>query len=418
MFPIPRRATAALFLLTLAAPAVPGEAEFVAWAKQRLRPIDASDGVFRVLDSRIRQARIIGMGESVHETEPFLSFRVRFLKDLIRREQVTALAFESGLAEAVALDAYVQGNAATVDLPAALPGGFAHLVGIREFIEWLRAWNQGEGRKNPVHVYGADVPGRQASMLPALDRLEELTDGEPRIKARIEAIRPLAAKVAAPWWRPAQEKYDALPAEQRASLQDAVASLQAEVNHLAASDDDRSEWIRRVALVISQSETMSRLGPFSPTVPRDLAMADNLMWILSRLGRNERLVYWAHNAHVQKTEVTGPGVPEGRFPPTGLRLAERLGRAYVAVGCAYGGPSRDGGAPLPEASIDAVLAHASSAPFLLLLDDPKPPPAVRAWLTDEHPMRFQVQHLLVPLGLAFDAVAYFDHAERAGAVGR
>ena len=186
----------------LAAP----EDDFVAWARQRLRPIDASGAAFRALDPRIREARLIGMGESVHETEPFLSFRVQFLKDLIRRERVTALAFESGLAEAVALDAYVQGRAATIDLPAALPGGFAHLRGIREFIEWLRAWNQGEGRKRPVHVYGADVPGRQASMLPGLDRLEELTSGHAEIKARIDAVRPLAVKVAAPWWRPAQEK--------------------------------------------------------------------------------------------------------------------------------------------------------------------------------------------------------------------
>ncbi len=398
------------------------EDDFVAWARQRLRPIDASGAAFRALDPRIREARLIGMGESVHETEPFLSFRVQFLKDLIRRERVTALAFESGLAEAIALDAYVQGSAATVDLPAALPGGFAHLRGIREFIEWLRAWNRGEGRKRPVHLYGADVPGRQASMLPGLDRLEELTSGQAEIKARIDAVRPLAAKVAAPWWRPAQEKYDALSATEKGELQSAAARLVEDVNRIVVGADDRSEWTRRVALAISQSEAMSRLGQFSPTVPRDLAMADNLMWILGRLGRGERLVYWAHNAHVQKTEVTGPALPAGRYRGTGFRLHERLGRAYVAVGTAYGGPSRDGGAALVSGSVDAALARVSSAgAFLLSLGGSSkaaPSAAVHAWLSEERPMRFQALHLLVPLGTAFDAVAYFDRAEPAAVVGK
>ena len=400
-------------LLAVAAPTLAAEAEFVMWARARLAPLDASSQAFRALDSEIRRARLVGMGESVHESEPFLSFRVRFVKDLILRHQVTALAFESGLAEAMALDAYVQGRAASVDYPEALPGGFAHLSGIRDFIEWLRAWNQGEGRPRPVRVYGADVPGREASMLPGLDRLEELTAGNMEVKARIDAIRPLASKIAAPWWRPAQEKYEALPVDEKAALAADVTRLVEAVNRLTAVDSDRLEWTRRVALVIAQSEAMSRLGQFSPTVPRDLAMADNLMWILGRIGPGERAVYWAHNAHVQKTPVTGPPLPPGRYPGTGLRLNERLGRGYVAVGTAYGGPSRNGGADLAEGSVDAALALVSATAFLLPLGGKRPPEKVASWLSEERPMRFQVEHLLVPLGTAFDAVAYFDHAEPA-----
>lgn len=403
-------------LLALAAPTLAAEADFVTWARARLAPLDASNQAFRALDGQIRRARLIGMGESVHESEPFLSFRVRFVKDLIVRHRITALVFESGLAEAMALDAYVQGRAASVDYPAALPGGFAHLSGIRDFIEWLRAWNRGEGRARPVHVYGADVPGRQASMLPGLDRLEELTADKVEIKTRIDAIRLTASKVAAPWWRPAQEKYDALPTEEKATLAADVTRLVEETNRLSGSDADRLEWTRRVALVIGQSEAMSRLGQFSPTVPRDLAMADNLMWILGRIGPGERAVYWAHNAHVQKTAVTGPSLPPGRYPGAGVRLHERLGRRYLAVGTAYGGRSRNGGTALAEGSIDAALAHVSATSFILPLGGKRPEAKVASWLSEERPMRFQVEHLLVPLGRAFDAVAYFDHAEPAPVV--
>lgn len=134
-------------------------------------------------------------------------------------------------------------------------------------------------------------------------------------------------------------------------------------------------------------------------------MADNLMWILGRISKGERAVYWAHNAHVQKTPVTGPSLPEGRYPAAGLRLSQSLRSAYVAIGTAYGGPSCNGGGALPAGSIDAALGQASTTDFLLPLGGKRRPEAVATWLATERPMRFQVQHLLVPLGAAFGAVA-------------
>jgi hypothetical protein len=48
--------------------------------------------------------------------------------------------------------------------------------------------------------------------------------------------------------------------------------------------------------------------------------------------------------------------------------------------------------------------------FILALHTGSVSPAVAAWLTTERLMRFQVGYVTVPLGTAFDAVAYFDHA--------
>jgi len=413
-----RGLVAALLFLTAAVPLRASEAEFSAWARARMVPLDHSDRAFAALDRDIEKARLIGLGESVHESEPFLSFRVRLFKDLVRRHRVTALVFESGLAEAMSLDDYVSGRAGTIDYNASLPGGHAHLVEIRALMEWIRAWNQNEGRKRPVRVYGSDVPGRQANIVPALDRLERLTPGQVEVKARIDAVRIHAAKTAGRWWRAAQETYEALPAEEKSAFTANVTHLVEAVNRLSGADADaeRLEWARRVAIVVSQAEAMHRLGPFSPTAPRDVAMADNTMWIVGRLKKGERAVYWAHNAHVQKTEVTGPALPAGRLPPAGLHFKERLGERYLAIGTAYGGPSRDGGAAIPPGSVDAALGNLSSTPFLLPLRGGNPSPAARSWLAEERPMRFQVQHLLVSLGQAFDIVAWFDTATGAAVV--
>ena len=56
----------------LAAPSFAAEGDFVAWARARLTLLDASNPLFRALDDQLGHARLFGMGESVHETEPFL----------------------------------------------------------------------------------------------------------------------------------------------------------------------------------------------------------------------------------------------------------------------------------------------------------------------------------------------------------
>lgn len=158
------RSAATLFLLLLTSPlAAQSDEAFVVWARGRAVTIDESGKAFRTLDGAIGKARLIGVGESVHEAEPFTSFRLQLLQDLVRRHRVTALVLESGLPEAMAVDDYVRGRTAAVDFDAALPGGLGALVEIRRTMEWLREWNLGEGRRRPVGVYGADLPGRSGT---------------------------------------------------------------------------------------------------------------------------------------------------------------------------------------------------------------------------------------------------------------
>jgi erythromycin esterase len=338
---------------------------------------------------------------------------LQLLQDLVRRHRVTALVLESGLPEAMALDEYVRGRTATVDFEATLPGGFGALEEIRRTMEWLREWNLGAGRKRPVGVYGADLPARSGSMVPALDRLQELTAGNAGIKTAIDSVRPLATQISAGWWKGAAQKYGALSMDEKAALTMGVSLLVQRVDRLSEGDKDRLEWARRLALVAQQHETVLRLGAFEATAPRDIAMTDNTLWVLGRLAKGERAVYWAHNAHVQKVPVTGPPLPPGRFPPAGMRFGAALGKQYYAIATTYGGPSMDDQSVATSGSVDATLESVAKGRFLLVLHGGKRSAAVDAWLSQERLMRFQVGYLMVPLGAGFDAVVYFDRATRA-----
>jgi erythromycin esterase len=401
-----------IFMLT---GALAGQADtgFVEWARGRRVPIDSSREAFRTLDSAISGARLIGMGESVHESQPFGAFRLELLQDLVQRHDVTALVLESGLPDAIALDAYVQGRAATVNFDTAIPGDLGTLVEIRRTIEWLREWNASAGQKRRVHVYGSDLPGRQGSMVPALDSLQDLVAGNPEVQAGIDGIRPLTTRISSTWWQGAAKAYSALSPVEKAALESGVRLIGDRVTAMSGGEPDRLAWARRVALVLQQSEETLRLGMFAPGAPRDRAMAENTVWVLGRLGAGERAVYWAHNAHVQRALVTGPALPPGRFPSAGSRFADVLGSRYYAIGTAYGGPARYDAAVASSDSIDAAFEKVDTKPFLLLLRTPSRPPAVNAWLAEERLMRFQTGYLLVPLANAFDAVAYFDRATAA-----
>jgi erythromycin esterase len=396
------------------------DAAFLAWAKERMIALDEGGRAFRALDDGIARARLIGMGESVHETEPFFTFRVRLLQDLVRRHRTTALILESGLAEVMAADDYITGRTATIDFDAALPGYFGGLLEARQAMEWLRAWNAGEGRKHPVHVYGADLAGRAANMVPALDRLQQLAGGDPAAKALIDAIRPVAAQIGARYFKPAAENYAALSPERKAELAVNVSLLADRIRHTTLLKGDTGEWAKQLALIISEAETDLRLGLYSATIPRDHALSENALWVLRRIAPGERAVYWAHNAHVQRTPVKGgrdSGIPAGSFPGSGRRLDVVLGDAYYAIGTAYGGPSRFKESPAERGSIDGALEKVSATPFLLPLANESP--AVESWLSEERPMRFQVGYLTLSVRHAFDAIAYFPSATaaaRAGAV--
>jgi erythromycin esterase len=382
---------------------------FVRWVGARAITLDASARAFRVLDSASSGARLIGVGESVHDVQQFMELRLALLQHLVRHGRVTALVLESGLPEAMAVDDWVRGRTDSVDFTTQLGPDYHGSDVARRAISWLREWNLGAGEAHPVAVYGADISiGDGRSMLPALDRLHAVAGTDARITAVIDSLRPLGTRVAAPWWNGALRNYEALPPDAKARFTELTTRLVVAAREWRRGTREQRAWAERLALVAQQDEVMLRRGPFSPEAPRDAAMAANTRWIVDRLPRGERAMLWAHNAHVQRTPIEGPALPRGAFPSMGLRLGESLGAGYFAVGTAYGGPSVDSASAPRAGSVDAALGGIAPAPYLVSLRGAPRTGVLGAWLHAERPMRFQVGHLVLPLARAFDAIVYFD----------
>jgi erythromycin esterase len=398
----------ALVLLSIGRLDAQSDSGFAGWARGRAIPLGTSARAFRALDSAAADARLIGVGESVHDMHEFMAVRLALLQHLVRHGRVTALVLESGFPEAMAVDEWVRGRTDTVDLGTQLGPGYAGPV-VRQALSWLREWNRGAGKSHPVAVYGADISiGDGRSMLPALDRLHEVAGSDARIAATLDSLRPLATRVAAQWWNGALRNYEALPADAKERLTDLTTRLVSTAREWRGGTLEQRAWAERLALVARQDEVMLRRGPFSPEAPRDAAMASNTQWIVDRLPSGERAVLWAHNAHVQRALVKGPPLPPGAFPTMGSRLGEALGNRYFAIGTAYGGPSIDSATAPRAGSVDGALTGIATAPYLLPLRGAPRTGALGAWLHAERSMRFQVGHLVLPLAAGFDAIVFFD----------
>ena len=389
------------------------DSTFVAWARSRATPLEsaANPMPFRALDPVVRDARIIGVGESVHEIHQFLELRFGLLRDLVERQRVTAVALESGLPEGMDLDAYVTGRSDSIDFTTAIDYGFGRFEEVRQAFRWLREWNLGRGRRRPVRVYGVDLPGSAGSFVPALDRLAVVIGSNaPEARAVIDELRPLATRVVGGYWRPSAARYDSLSVSEKDSIRTGARRLVAAVGRARIEDGERAAWATRLAAVVAQAEQFLRVGALDSTNPRDSAMVDNTRWVLERVAPGDKLLLWAHNAHVQRAPIEGPPVPRGRTRNMGSMLSRLLGREYVAIGTAYGGPSVDSSTAPLAGSVDQVLGEVGPARYLLPLGSAGAPEAVARWLAQSRPIRFQVSHLLVPLGGAFDAIVYFDRA--------
>ena len=126
--------------------------------------------------------------------------------------------------------------------------------------------------------------------------------------------------------------------------------LRERVELAAATSVDEYEWALRESLNAAQDDVFMRslppeLSDGSPAIRlqsdlRDLAMADNLMWVQQRESSRGKTFFFAYDAHVlaSLTHSRSPTRPDldGPWRPTGMYLRSALGRDMVVMGSWFG----------------------------------------------------------------------------------
>jgi erythromycin esterase len=414
---------------------------FQQWAQESLHPvgnaeIDASTQDLMPIGKMIGNARIIGLSEGIHAAAEPLIFRNRLFKHLVERLGFDAIAIESGIVESRVLNDYVTQGKGDFDsvLKQGFSNGFDTFQQNRDLIRWMRDHN---ARLPPtavkVQIYGLDVPGSpgnfdaargpDTALQSALDYLRTVDRAAAaHLQTRVEKFLPVLKGI---------NGYGELGEPERNILTAAIADLvslleRQRLAYVARSSKEEFDWAERAAIGARQADTWFRRMPLAWKLEdglawtqygmqvRDRSMADNLEWVLGRIGARGRVLVFGAVGHVASTVTESPVAPFRGTIPMGAYIRERHGFDFVNIlnvfangdikYCSANPQRRIPLKPPPQSAIETLFAAVKVPRYLL--DLRQAPPGVAAWMRQVHEHWNGLQPVLFATTDAFD-IAYF-----------
>jgi erythromycin esterase len=365
-------------------------------------PLDAGGAA---LDSLLRDARIVLLGENGHGVAEFSHLKAQLVRQLHERYGFDWIVFESGAFECDAAARRVGEQPAAATLLQCLRFPFEHTE-LLPLFEYVRATAAGA---RPLRLAGMDIqsqgfdsrprPGLSAARLVARDP---------------ELARRIARADTALFLHPDDGGLGDAAAAYAHRHRDALIHDYRRAARLTEGADRvtfalSEGWVERLAL---RGGAQSGTGlPARYYELRDEWMARAVRAFADSVAGPRRVIVWLHNDHARY----------GRFPvgtdsirSTGGFLREWYGDGVVSLGFLLGrGEIADNArrprrvVPPPEGSIEGFLAGDGAFRYVVLRGTRDP--AFRAWAAQEHPyLRMGLDTLSMTPGREFDALVLVD----------
>jgi erythromycin esterase len=421
--------------------------EFLGWARDNARLIGAIGQAERPeswepLRAIVGDARVVALGEPLHGFQGPLAVRNQVVQYLVKELGFTAVALETGLSPSKRLHDYVSGRAEESDtsLAGAFSYGFGNFEENLELLRWLRSFNAMQPPRQRARLYGIDLtgdalPNTPQALMPVFVYLDRV---DPGLAASVRKdFAGLESKCRG-------EVYLKLPREEKdritAWIEDLVASLRrGRIAYTAASSRDDFDWALRQAINAAQGDAQARLTPgdvfrqmqtleVKPTLidgvnMREVAIADNLAWVLDREGPRGRVLLFAHNSHIQRhaefANADKGAAPLSRLAPhinpAGLYLDSLLGREMVVIGAYFGTveglPKGKETLQMDPDGIEALLGSHGMPAYAIDLRSLPRDGRLSDWMRAAQPARGGIfgehSHRLAP-AQSFDALIYMQ----------
>ena len=315
------------------------DGQTIDWMSKNGVVLNGSDPALPATDlaafgTMIGNAKLVGLGEGTHGTREFQRMKHRMLKYLVEEKGFTHFAIEASSPESEDLNRYVlTGEGDPVRLLSTLRFWIWNTQEMLDMVKWMRQWNTTAPAAKRVQFHGFDIqqPGG------AMDTVEAFI-------ARVDAARSAFVRTrfacfdpyksyGATWGAPM-----AIYAARLATSRAACALGAQEVHGLlagsaaaysAAGTADSYAVALHSARLLQQWEAMATAFAgqvtIAPGASRDSSMAENVRWLLDRVGPDAKVVLWAHNDHIGRMSYA-----------MGRHLRTARGADYVALGFAFG----------------------------------------------------------------------------------
>ena len=282
--------------------------------------------------NRFGGAKVVLLGESTHGTSEFYRVRAAITRRLVEKHGFNIVALEADWPDAARIDRYVRHQApeqSREEIFRRFPEWMWRNEEFREFIDWLREFNQALPPDRRVELRGLDVYSLGASMdavLRYLDRVDR--DAASRARARYGCLTP---------WQQEPAEYGAAAISgdvncEREAVDQLCELLRNRLDYSARDGESFFDAAQNARIVRAAEEyyrTMYR-GSVASWNLRDRHMFETLRRLMDARGPEARAVVWAHNSHIGNAAATAMGW-EGEFN-IGELARTAFGNDVVAIG--------------------------------------------------------------------------------------
>lgn len=360
------------------------------------------------LRSIVGDARVVALGESIHTVGGYYEAKAAMFRWLVENMHFRVFAWETAWHDARRVDAYVQ--TCEGDLRRAMVDGLFQVwldESTVELFEWMCEWNR-EHPDDRVHFSGWDSqnPWADARLLREAIVRE---GGEARLAGGLASCRGADATDRDAFI--AAHRAAGSPAISRAEHAACMTGLAELERWIAATpfDADRRGWLEVALWSLrgwQENQFLMQSDGAAGFVARDRANFEIFQRMRTLAFGGQKIVMWAHNAHIRKVLPDGADLRLGE--PTGARLHAALGDDYVAIALVardvdidWNGATEPPVVDSPDA-VEHVLAERFAAPMLLvdLAATDVLTPGARYWLGGDPGVPAE----------QFDALLHLDHA--------
>ncbi len=322
----------------------PTDTALMAAVRWSARPLKGEASDYDPLLDAAGDARLVLLGEASHGTHEFYRERAQITKRLIQERDLQAVAVEADWPDAYRVNRYVRGMSEDVDANEAL-SGFRRFptwmwrnTDAVEFVEWLRAHNDGLPQGAPkCGFYGLDLYSLHASMKAVLHFLEKVDpEGARRARERYACFDHLGEGGQIYGFLTGTGLARSCEEEAVSQLVELQRRAMAYAQHQGGSPEDEVFYSEQNARVVKNAEAYYRsmfLQEVSSWNLRDRHMAETLDALaahLDRQGGRAKIAVWAHNSHLGDARATEMG--ERGELNLGQLVREKYGREALLVG--------------------------------------------------------------------------------------
>ncbi len=401
---------------------------FIEWASEHAVALESLDSTapgadLESLRENLGSARLVGLGESRHDTREQLLLKGRLVRYLIEDLGFRALILEESYPHAESLDRYViSGEGDLRVLMNQLAGWYLwDTEEMLELVTWIRHFNQDREPGQKVRIFGVDITAPAPGVRDVVNSLKS-TEADILLDERALGLDLQRGD----FWPSIWERYGALSDQRRRELganYEALIELVKEekIRLIASSSEEEYERTLTLATIgkIGNEFFLSRDREHGGAV-REHGMAQTTLLILDREIPGEKAILWAHNLHVAKSSFRMPGLAEGVLEPMGVELSAELGDDYITIGGSFGTgsypPDLPPGSrvfePVSTDIMDGALAAVGAPFFLVDFRGVQQDSAASRWLQQEREWKAQDSNALLVPRAAFDLVYFVKEISR------